>query len=90
LASALAGEEMTKLDDDATDAIGEIANMVAGAAKAKFPTDGATISIPSVVLGRHKVVYPRGVPIIAIPCETSVGRLMVDVALKEVAVTAGV
>lgn len=85
LASALACEEITELDEDATDALGEIANMVAGAAKAKFPTDGASISIPSVVLGRHKVVYPKGVPIISIPCETSSGRLMVDVALKEAA-----
>lgn len=85
LASALAGERITELNDDCTDALGEIANMIAGSAKAKFPSDGTSISIPSVVVGKHKVAYPKGLPTISIPCETSTGRLAVDVTLKEVA-----
>ena len=81
----MAGENITELDDDCTDALGEIANMIAGSAKSNFPSDGTSISIPSVVVGRHKVAYPKGLPIISIPCETSSGRLVVDVTLKEVA-----
>jgi len=82
LVSAFTGEEVTELDEDCTDAIGEIANMVTGNAKKGFPPGNNSISVPSVVLGKHKVVYPRGLPIISIPCETSAGRLIIDVALK--------
>lgn len=83
LVSALIGEEVTEMDADCADAIGEITNMIAGNAKKDFPGEGTSISIPSVVIGRHKITYPRGVPIISIPCETSSGRLMIDIALKE-------
>ena len=83
LVSALTCEEVTEIDDECTDAIGEIANMIAGNAKKDFPAADTTISIPSVIVGKHQVNYPRGIPIISIPCETSDGRLSIDIALKE-------
>lgn len=83
LVSALLEEEVTELDDDTTDAIGEITNMIAGNAKTDFPGNGNSISVPSVVVGKHKVSYPSGLPIVAIPCETDVGELMIEIALKE-------
>lgn len=86
LASSLSGEEMTELSDDCIDAIGEIANMVAGGAKKDFPGQNTSISTPSVVVGRHRVAYPSGLPIMCIPCDTSMGRLAIDVALKVTAV----
>ncbi len=89
LAGALSGEEFTEVNEDCTDAIGEIANMIAGGAKKNFPGDGsASISTPSVVVGKHHVAYPSNMPIISIPCDTSAGRLAIDVALKETAVHA--
>ena len=83
LASAMLGEEFTELDEDCVDAIGEIANMIAGNAKTDFPVDDTSISVPSVVIGKHKMNYPSGVPIVSIPCETSGGELVIDIALKE-------
>ncbi|BBO66547.1 chemotaxis protein CheX [Desulfosarcina alkanivorans] len=83
LVSALIGDEVTELDDDCTDAIGEIANMIAGNAKTDFPSEGTSISVPSVVIGKHKVSYPSGLPIISIPCITDKGELVIEVALKE-------
>jgi chemotaxis protein CheX len=83
LVSSLIGEEVTELDDDCTDAIGEIANMIAGNAKTSFPSEGTSISVPSVVVGKHKVSYPSGLPIIAIPCRTDKGKMIIEVALKE-------
>ena len=83
LASALLDEEFTELDDDCTDAIGEIANMIAGNAKTDFPVDNTSISVPSIVVGKHKMNYPSGIPIVSIPCETSGGKLVVDIAIKE-------
>jgi chemotaxis protein CheX len=82
LVSGLIGEEVTEVDNDCTDAIGEISNMIAGNAKSEFPTENTSISVPSVVIGSHKTAYPTGIPIISIPCETNKGQLTVDVALK--------
>ncbi|NNF99865.1 MAG: chemotaxis protein CheX [Desulfobacteraceae bacterium] len=83
LVSALIGEEVTELNDDCTDAIGEISNMIAGNAKTDFPGETTNISVPSVVVGKHEVSYPSGLPIITIPCKTDQGELVVEVALKE-------
>lgn len=83
LASALLGDDLTSLDEDCIDAIGEIANMVAGSAKAGFPVGNTSLSVPTVVLGKHKVNYPSSVPIISIPCETTEGKFGVDIALKQ-------
>ena len=82
LASALLGETMDKVNSDCTDAIGEIANMVAGDAKRDFPERNTTISVPSVVLGMHRIAFPKGVPIISIPCKTGKGSFAIDVAIK--------
>lgn len=82
LASALLQDELTQIDGDCTDAIGEIANMVAGDAKKRFPKGNTSISVPSVIIGHHRVAYPKGVPIISIPCETKAGSFSIEVALK--------
>ncbi len=89
LIEGLTGEKPSALDNDATDAIGEIANMIAGNAKKDFPGTDNSISVPSVVIGKHHVCYPSGVPIISIPCETGCGRLAIDVAIKKNPVYAG-
>jgi chemotaxis protein CheX len=82
LVSALIGEEVTELDGNCTDAIGEIANIIAGNAKTDFPTEGTSISVPSVVVGKHNVSYPSGLPIVCIPCITEKGEMVLEVALK--------
>ena len=82
MAGALLEDEFVELDDDCTDAIGEIANMIAGNAKSAFPVDNASISVPTVIIGKHSVNYPSGVPVISIPCQTNTGSLSIDVALK--------
>jgi chemotaxis protein CheX len=82
LASALLGDQLTELDEDCVDAIGEIANMVAGSAKNAFPVGNTSLSVPTVVIGKHEVNYPSSIPIISIPCETSEGKFGVDIALK--------
>ena len=82
LVSALIGEAVTELDEDCTDAIGEIANMIAGNAKTDFPSNENSISVPSVVVGRHKVSYPSGVPVITIPCILGQGEMFIELALK--------
>jgi len=82
LASELLGDPLERLDDDAMDAVGEIANMIAGNAKTDFPGGASAISVPRVVIGRDGVRYPPATPVILIPCETDKGPLHIDVALK--------
>jgi chemotaxis protein CheX len=82
LVSALLGDTVTEIDDDTIDAIGEITNMIAGNAKTDFPGEDNAISVPSVVTGKHEVAYPSGIPIIAIPCDTDAGQMVVEIAIK--------
>ena len=83
LASELLDEELAELDDDCIDAIGEIANMIAGNAKTDFPEENCSISVPSVVIGKHKTSYPQGIEVISIPCKAGDGMLVIDVAIKK-------
>ena len=83
LASELLDEDMTELDEDAIDAIGEIANMIAGNAKTDFPEENCSISVPSVVIGKHKTTYPHDIEVISIPCKAGDGKLVIDVAIKK-------
>lgn len=82
VASQFSGEEMTVEHADFTDAIGELANMVAGNAKKDFVGYNASISLPSVIIGPgHKVSQSKASPFLVIPCNTDLGKFNVEVAL---------
>jgi len=90
VASAFAGTELTMDSPDFTDAIGELANMVAGNAKKDFVGYKASISLPSVIIGPgHKVSQSKVSPFLVIPCETTLGSFNVEVALIASKKTAG-
>lgn len=70
IASMLLDEEMTEIDEDVEDAIGEVANMLAGGLKGKFAEFGAKleIAIPSVVSGQnYKIRQPDNVTGVRVP-----------------------
>ena len=68
---------------DFCDAIGEVANMIAGGAKNEFCGRHTAISIPTVVMGKgHIIARPRGVPCIVVPCSTLHGQFSVEVCFK--------
>ncbi len=84
IASRFAGMEMTKDSEDFADAIGELANMVAGNAKKDFAGYEVSISLPSVIIGPgHTVSQSKAAPFLVIPCETEMGKFNVEVALTE-------
>ncbi len=66
---------------DFSDALGELANMIAGSAKSKMDGLMISISLPSVVIGRHDVFQPRQAPRLALPCDSVLGRFCVDVVM---------
>ena len=81
-AGKFAGVEMTQDHPDFCDALGELANMVAGQAKAKFEGVSVAISLPSVIIGReHVVSKSKQAPRLALPCESALGPFWVEIAM---------
>jgi len=56
--SSMIGMEVTEMNDDVSDALGEIANMVAGSFKHHLSKDGheVRLSTPSVITGKDYVI----------------------------------
>ncbi len=81
-ASAFAGAEIDQEHGDFADAIGELANMVAGGAKAQFDGLNISISLPNVVVGRnHSVSASKSTPRLLIPVETGLGFFYLEVGM---------
>ncbi|MCC9608462.1 chemotaxis protein CheX [Blastopirellula sp. JC732] len=77
--------EVTDLNEDVIDAVGEIANMVAGAAKAELEDFELSISLPNVVVGSPPDIrFPSEVHAIAIPFECPWGPMSIKVGFAPV------
>lgn len=81
LGTALAKRPFTRVDDDLIDALGEIANMIAGGAKTSLPGGGQVrISTPQVIPA-HAVHHPPNVPVILLPFDSTAGRFVIETSL---------
>ena len=79
------GEAMGRVDEQVKDAVGELANMLAGGAKKALASTGREmrISIPSVIVGpSHRIARPRGTPCLEVPFETEAGPFSVELCLS--------
>lgn len=84
LVAAFAQVELDVNDPDFADALGELANMIAGNAKKDLGCK-ASISTPSVIVGAgHHVARLSDVPTLVVPCKTPVGDFAVEVSIKQV------
>ena len=86
IVSNMLDEDIKEINGDIKDAVGEITNMVSGAARKKLESLGLSISaaIPTVVAGKgHSVSHIMGGPSIIIPFETEQGPFVVDVCVGE-------
>ncbi|HID76588.1 MAG TPA: chemotaxis protein CheX [Planctomycetaceae bacterium] len=73
-----------EINAQVTDAIGEMANIIAGGAKARLEKLHLSVSLPTVVSGKcHCIDFPSRVPPICIPFETPFGPMSVQVGLVE-------
>ena len=80
---ALLGARPAEMDASVADTVGELTNMVAGAAKAKLPGT-LNMSLPSVVTGsEHCVAFPSDVTPICIPFDSPWGPAVVEFGLVE-------
>ena len=80
------GEELTEINDEVSDAVGELTNMISGDARKRLETDGFNIiaAIPTVVSGKgHEIKHVLTGPRIVIPFDTDEGPFVVDVCLAK-------
>ncbi|HET57476.1 MAG TPA: chemotaxis protein CheX [Deltaproteobacteria bacterium] len=86
IVSNMLGEEITQVNSDIEDAVGELTNMVSGAARQRLDVMGISLSaaIPTVVRGKdHCIVHTLGGPSIIIPFETDNGNFVADVCMRK-------
>lgn len=81
LAGKFLGANYTEANDEVIDAISELANMVAGSAKAKFDLDPPPqLGLPSVIEGRgYKVRYPAKAAWLEVPFTSPAGDFSMEV-----------
>lgn len=86
IVSGMLGEEINEINSEISDAVGEITNMVSGAARKNMEAAGYTIlaALPTVISGKgHNISHVMGGPSMIIPFETKKGNFVVDICIKE-------
>jgi chemotaxis protein CheX len=86
IVSSMLGEEITEINAEISDAVGEITNMISGAARKNLEAAGYTIfsALPTVISGKnHNITHVMGGPSIIIPFATMKGSFVVDICLGE-------
>ena len=83
MVSALLGTPITEINRDVSDAVGELANIVAGNAKVDIPQLKLSISLPQVVVGpNHAVSCQSNIPVVIIPYKSPMGDFVLEFSLK--------
>jgi chemotaxis protein CheX len=86
IVSSMLGEEIVSIGTDIEDAVGELTNMISGAARRRLQRERLIISasIPSVIYGKdHVIRHVLASPSIVIPFTTGNGPFVIDICVKE-------
>lgn len=87
IVTGMLGELHMEINQDVIDAVGELTNMISGAARSRLEKEGMILyaAIPTVVFGKnHTLQHILRSPSIVIPFNTDGGVFYVDVCLKSV------
>lgn len=77
-------EELTEINAEVVDAVGELANMIAGGAKAEMSELALSLGLPNVIAGRdHQIFFPGNVRPITVGFVSEWGQLAIDVGFNE-------
>lgn len=77
-------ERPPEINGEVTDAVGELANIIAGGAKAKLEHLELSTSLPTVITGKSYCVdFPSKVTPICIPFDSAWGSITVEVGISE-------
>lgn len=78
----LLGDTPEELNSDVVDAIGELTNMIAGAAKGRLEEHQLNISLPSVICGRHhSISFPSPSTPFVLPFQSAIGPISIEVGI---------
>ncbi len=86
IVSNMFGEEMTELNEEIADAVGELTNMISGQARKELEESGKIFraAIPSVITGKnHTIAHYTSGPKIAIPFYTDDGGFTIEVCFEK-------
>ncbi|MDR2693682.1 MAG: chemotaxis protein CheX [Chitinispirillales bacterium] len=82
IVSKMIGAPITEPGTDLADAVGEIANIIAGFAKRDLVGLNLSISLPNVIISSHVLSGLTGVPTIIVPFTCPLGPFAMEVSLK--------
>lgn len=83
-AGIMLDSQLKEINTDVADAVGELTNMIAGAAKAKLEHLEMNVSLPTVITGRtHCIDFPKHTLPICIPFDCKWGPVTVEVGIIE-------
>jgi chemotaxis protein CheX len=86
LAGILLGSKVHELNSDVVDAVGELTNMIAGAAKSQLGQYELSIGLPTVICGKTSTIdFPSNSPSLIIPFDCDMGPICVEVGITEAA-----
>lgn len=85
IVSAMTGENIAVFDNMAESAVAELGNVITGLASGELERAGypCKIAPPSVVVGRGTSISTLSIKRLVIPLQTSMGVIVVHVALRE-------
>ena len=86
IVSNMFGEEITKVDEDIYDAVGEISNMIAGQVSLSITEFGESLKATfKKVLSenKHQIDHIVKKPILAVPFSTDAGEFTIEVSFKD-------
>lgn len=86
LVANMFGEEVSTINQDVKDAVGELTNMISGDARRQLAESGLPLQagIPEVLSGpTHKVEHSLTAPTIAVPFDTPGGEFTIEVCLSD-------
>ena len=85
LVSKMMGEELSEFDSLAQSGIAELGNVITGRASVKLSVAGfeATISPPTLLIGKGSQVSTLDCPRLIIPLSSNVGTITVHLALRD-------
>ena len=83
-ASVMLKRQITEVDAEVVDAVGELVNIIAGGAKAKLERFALSVSLPRVSVGKQPLeCFPPESKPICIPFECPWGGVMIEVGLVQ-------
>ncbi len=86
IVSKMFGEELSELNDEIKDAVGEISNMVSGQVTNNISTLGDSLKavLSTVILEQdHSIPHIGQFPVVAFPFETGTGAFTIEVCFEK-------